>query len=172
MIYCHGRFCFIHIPRTGGNSITKALAISCIGNHDVLIATGPKILGPWKRHIPAFTLQKVIKDWNKIYKFAIYRPKEEIIKSEQALFNRDIADGKHEDIYTDKDYKNLLLGNTKSFLANMIEDPWEFWATENGNDLGVDKIHFNELEIKWPEVCERCKIDYVPLEHLNKGLYL
>ncbi|REK60236.1 MAG: hypothetical protein DWQ49_06410, partial [Bacteroidetes bacterium] len=81
MIYLPKRALFIHIPRTGGNSITNAIASSCAGKGiDVIINTASFRLTYWgkfQRHARACILKKFIEEWDDIFKFAIYRPEEE-----------------------------------------------------------------------------------------------
>lgn len=170
MFYAPHRCVFIHIPRTGGNSVCSAMAASTIGIHDCIVSTAPRFNGPFSRHIRALNLVRVIPEWDSIFKFSVYRPEAEIIESEDRLIKRDILDGKLEDPTVPLGYKDLMLKPKAERYLTGIPDVWKFWCLgTGGEDLGVEKILFNELPDRWFEICEKCKIPFSPLPHLNKG---
>jgi len=175
MIYLPRRAVFIHVPRTGGNSITSAIACACAGrNIDIVVST----VQAWSnlyilnRHIPAKALSLKIDEWDHIFKFAVYREEEERFASLQKLIRRD------------KEKRIYKLNNCADQWRKVLTDPeveaktlsvWKdqkldfFVKGDHGEDLGVQIYNFNELHEKWPEICEKCQIPYCELPHLNQG---
>ena len=73
MIYLPQRAVFIHIPRAAGNSVTSAIASVCAGKGvDIILGTGGAIenWNKFGRHARAAVLEKVVGEWDDIYKFA------------------------------------------------------------------------------------------------------
>ena len=140
MIYLPKRALFIHIPRTGGNSITSAIASSCAGKGiDIIIGTASLKLNHWgkfQRHGRACILRTFIEEWDDIFKFAIYRPEEE----------RDY----HWEKFQTRDWDYCTKGS-------------------NREEIGVCKYNLSELNEKWPEICDKCKIPRSDLPYLNKS---
>jgi hypothetical protein len=166
MIYGPKRFLFIHIPRTAGNSITRALSEACLGQHDVLAATSPDLGRGFRffRHVRARKLMNIIPDWEDIYKFAVDRPIEEMRESQQRLINRDLARGRDRDPHVNDGYKNLLLSDPNERHLNRLAAPWDWWCLgDNGEDLGINRIPYAQLGELWPAICESCKVEFVPL---------
>lgn len=176
MIYLPRRAVFIHIPRTGGNSITSAIACSCVGqNIDITLGT-QSVIRPFtrtSRHIRACKLKRYIEEWDDIFKFAVYRPDKERLTSAIRLVKRDIENK----IYLDKDTcgpgwaEILQKPNPEGFIRSRWKEHTTDWFVkgEKGEDLGVVLYPFNKLETAWTEICERCNIPYCSLPHLNSG---
>jgi hypothetical protein len=85
MIYStHHRFAFVHIPRTGGLSLTRELAWRFID--DCVVDT------TWDRHPTAADMRRRIGPaWRGMFKFSIMRSPWEIIESFYRLCLRDSA---------------------------------------------------------------------------------
>ena len=175
MIYLPKRAVFIHIPRTGGNSITNAIASSGTGNGiDVLLGTSNDIPKYHRvsRHVPAFTLRKFIDEWDAIYKFAVDRPLEQRIESIIRLIERDkILKVNLHPTCGDRWKKILEMENYQDFLRKNWEKHTTEWFTrgENGEDLGIEIYNYNELPDRWYEICDKCQIPRCELPHLNKA---
>lgn len=177
MIYLPGRALFVHVPRTGGNSITSAIGSSCAGKGiDVIIGTSSFRLNHWgkfQRHGRACILKKFIEEWDDIFKFAIYRPQEDRLISAKRLVDRDISN----EIYNDptcpdgwKKFLSLSKEERDNYWKNFQTRDWDYFAKEsNGEEIGVCKYNFSELNEKWPEICDRCKIPRSDLPHLNRS---
>jgi hypothetical protein len=181
MIYLPKRALFIHIPRTAGNSITNAIASSCAGNNiDIVIGTCVNVYGFYnvERHVTAYSLYSKIKEWDNIFKFAIYRPQEERVESFFRLIERDRKNKELiESSVVDEEWKSILrMSNYKEYLLNL----WKkdgidmnsldyFIRDQNGNDLGVELFDYNNLQNLWPEICDKCQIPRCELPYLNKG---
>ena len=176
MIYLPKRAVFIHIPRTGGNSIKNAIASTCVG-HGVpsLISTVPMFVKEFERcqgHQTAAVLKGYIRDWNDIYRFAIHRPiKDRFVsmnnwvqrlKSNQHKILEPIAD-------EIKDFLEIE-DHMKFFEDNWMEHTTQFFTQGHyGEDLGVEVYKFEDLPDRWHEICDKCQIPRCELPHLNKG---
>tara|TARA_Y100001938_G_scaffold150364_1_gene240972 strand:- start:32266 stop:32796 length:531 start_codon:yes stop_codon:yes gene_type:complete len=175
MIYLPKRAVFIHIPRTGGNSITNAIASTCAGRGiDVIIGTANLIKHYYRtsRHIRASFLKGFIEEWDDIYKFAIHRPLDERIASIIRLVERDQKLKINEDPTCGPYWKKILeMKDYKEFMRNDWKDHTTEWYTQgkNGQDLGVETYDFSKLNDSWDEICDKCQIPRSDLPHLNKA---
>jgi hypothetical protein len=176
MIYLPQRALFIHIPRTGGNSITNAIASTCAGNGiDVLIGTASAKIHKWHRfhrHAHADMLKKFIDEWDDIFKFAIYRPEEDRLDSLQRLIQRDLNLKIFNDPTCPKGWKNFLLSDEdrQMHIDSFKKRDWDFYTKDSeNNDIGVHRYDFDKLNELWPEICDNCKIPRCPLPHLNSA---
>ena len=177
MIYLPKRALFIHIPRTGGNSITNAIASSCAGKGmDVIINTASFRLTYWgkfQRHARACILKKFIEEWDDIFKFAIYRPEQERLLSAKRLVDRDVANRVYNDPTCTPGWKKFLLSSKEEkdiHWERFQNKNWEYFTKDfNGQEIGVCKYNFSELNKKWSEICDKCQIPKSNLPHLNTG---
>ena len=171
MIYLPQRAVFIHIPRAAGNSVTSAIASTCAGKGiDIIVGTGGGIQN-WakmKRHTRAFVLKEVIDEWDDIYKFAINRPMEERVKSVAKLIQRDIDKNIHEDPTCPEAWKRVLKNEDKDYWRVFMSHTFDWYTKgENGEDLGVETYEFSEINNKWHEICDKCRIPQCVLPRLN-----
>lgn len=178
MIYAPKRFVFIHIPRTGGNSVTSAVASSCAGKGiDLVIGTLPPIksYNRFNRHVRAIALKRFIPEWDDIYKFAVYRNEADRIESSARLVRMDIANKVYEDKTCSPGWKELLLSeNPEQRMRDRVaRKPCDYYTRSDEKpsspDLGVEMWDFFSLSDDWEEICKRCKIPYSPLPHLGSS---
>jgi hypothetical protein len=176
MIYLPGRAVFIHIPRTGGNSVKNAIASNCIGyGIQTCVSTVPYVYKEFERvqgHQRATVLKGYIREWNDIYRFAIHRPMQERIESifswVEKLRNRGYCEkpGTHPEVrelICRDDYKEWIRENWQKHTTQ--------WFTQGdyGEDLGVEIYKFEDLSDRWGEICDKCNIPKCELPHLNKS---
>lgn len=173
MIYLPKRALFIHIPRTGGNSITNAIASACAGNNfDIFIGTGDPSIPHWwyfARHARACTLKKYITEWDDIFKFAIYRPEEERLNSIKSLIAKDVALGVDKFPLCSDEWKEVLSSEDKEWYWELQRKQDLAWFTKgyDGEDLGVEIFDYYKLNKQWSEICDKCQIPKSNLPHLN-----
>jgi hypothetical protein len=175
MIYLPKRAVFIHIPRTGGNSITNAIASSCVGKKiDIVLGTchwSIKDFYHVSLHVPAKHLKKHIKEWDSIFKFAIHRPLEDRIESVIKLITQE-KKRKNRSKNTNEIWQKLVdSDNYEETIRQQWKSHTTEWFTlgEKNEDLGVRIYNYNELHRSWPEICANCNIPYSKLLHLNKS---
>jgi len=177
MIYLPQRALFIHIPRTGGNSITNAIASTCAGNGiDVIIGTASAKIDKWvrfHRHANANMLKKLIDEWDDIFKFAIYRPEEDRLNSLKRLIKRDLDLQVFNNPTCPSDWKHFLVSDEpekQKHIDAFIKRDWDFYTKDSeNNDLGVHRYDFDKINDSWPEICDNCKISRCSLPHLNSA---
>ena len=174
MIYLPRRAVFLHIPRTAGNSITNAIASACAGNnYDIFIGTGAHSVEHWShvaRHTTARKLKMFIKEWDDIFKFAIYRSDEERLESIKRLVKRDIDRKVHELDVCAEGWRRVLMSEDKQWYWDLMVEQSTNYFTKgiDGEDLGVELFDYNRLDELWPEICARCGLHEIELPHLNK----
>jgi|GEM_PF-3524243 len=177
MIYSP-RFVFIHIPRTGGISITSALAASApqscvhIENH---------------RHDYAWIIRHRLgtECWNRKFVFSMIRSPWEIIASSYRLAKRDVAAMKVDQHFAamdntwtrylrtfevDMDFGTYVKRDILSGITGVAQGGfWRTWCCDaiDGADLGVTAYLYDRLEIDWPIIAARCGVPDAHLPRLN-----
>jgi hypothetical protein len=166
-------FLFVHIPRTGGMSISHAL-------FDLLPNSYLNLM-EW-RHRYGINIQYMLPHFSTMYKFCVVRNPWELIESDYNLTLMDIhvptfdkrmtaTDGWLQRLKRVSKYSGFVefvakeyLGSLSSVLEGGFYTTW--CCDKDGDDLGVEPILFQELEQKWPYVCETIGISCV-LMHEN-----
>ena len=178
MIYLPKRALFIHIPRAAGNSISSAIAQSCVGkNFDILICNTPnQLCGNWTHIFQTHALAKILKphiiDWDEIFKFAIFRDEEERLNSTKRLVQRDIDQKTYENAMCDEGWREVLTSEKRreDFYKNQRKLDLDYYTKGTaGEDLGVETFDYNNLNDLWPEICAKCMISFHPLPHYNRS---
>ena len=187
VIFSPSKFVFIHIPRTGGVSITQGLA-SRFTEHfaaaTINMSGIGEVPGGWWRHARACEMAPHIPNWDSLWRWAVIRSPWDIVASFRRLVERDFLA-----FQAAPPTQPPSLGEYWQFLADSIAMPferwvrwhfrylsgsggfWRYWCCgEAGEDLGVEPILFDELSDRWPEICERMDLPLVPLLRVNAGV--
>ncbi len=168
------RFCFIHIPRTAGVSITRALRSVCPESD---------IYYHHNRHMTAQHLKESLnrsqeRIWKYLFKFAIVRSPFEIIESDYLLTllqlnktNRNINE-----LWTKRLNRMKKEPGFESFVLREILgqfsclQPGGYWKTwclgYHDEDLGVEPFFYYDLQNEWLDICEKINVQ-IDLPHLN-----
>ncbi|MDC0297118.1 hypothetical protein OAK92_00950 [Crocinitomicaceae bacterium] len=178
MIYLPKRALFVHIPRTAGNSISNAIASACVGRgFDIMVCNNPnEFKENWSHtfhtHSRAFRLKNSISEWNKIFKFAIFRGEKERLDSAMQLVRRDIEGEAYKNPCCNPEWFKVLTDGSvreKFYNDTKLQDFDFFTKSEDGKeDLGVVAFPFEELSDRWYEICDNCQIPRCELPHLNR----
>ncbi|MEM1224619.1 MAG: hypothetical protein AAGJ40_02920 [Planctomycetota bacterium] len=173
MIYAPGRFCFIHIPRTAGMSITATLVQHLTGNVDIIASTTN--MPPLHRHSRALELRDLIEDWDSIYKFAFYRPSSAIYASDYRLHRmaqERIGTGQLHPAWE----ATVRMAMHESFdeFVQRRWVPWlagdSIWAHWTCQDPTIHRFDFRRLSTEWPRLLKAIGVDpSLPLQRVNRG---
>lgn len=162
MIYFERRALFIHIPRTSGMSISKAVLDS---NHpDLNVVLGDNF-GPFGRHAQAHLLKDSIQNFDQIQKICVIRNPWRIVESTYRLSIKialEIKQGEHEWMRTKE--KQIWLKSLKQTFEEFVFEYFKYlrkgfyahWCLEWGtfHDLGVKAFAFESIQEHWPHICE------------------
>jgi len=170
------RFVFIHIPRTGGTSITRAL----------LRATYPDAVVDMLelKHAGAEEIRRMVgRDWGDCYRFCTVRSPWEIAASDYRLIRQSARglrwdSGLHQMRRWIEHVRHVATLDFGQFVemfyltrATARVRPGGFWPTycqdRFGRELGVEAIRFEDLSARWPEIVARCNLKPIDLPHVN-----
>ena len=161
-------FLFVHIPRTGGMSISRALYASLPESYVNLVE--------W-RHRYGMEIQYMEDLYHcfpDMYKFTVIRNPWEIIESDYNLVMRDIQQPSFKRVMTSQDRWTQRLKRVREYsgfvefvareylggLSPVLEGGfYKTWCCKiNGEDLGFQYILFNNLNSNWPQICKDINI--------------
>lgn len=175
MLYVPGNFLFVHVPRTAGTSIKMSIASHLVSIHcDFTMSSASVTVPPaLEKHATADQLRTVIKDYDRLFVWAVSRPQDEIIESDYRLHQSEIPllrDGR-----IDGPWAESVAESDGESLHAFRKRRWEAWlGGETIEDRWLDDrvvtFEFSELRVRWKEILRECRIDdRVPLLHLNHG---
>ena len=171
------KWVFIHIPRTGGISITTSLKAA------VPTATATLVEG---RHVTAWKLkQRDPVAWDKLYRFSTMRSPWDIIASDYRLTLKDVPN-QPDDGWTPGWIARVERIRQHMSFDRFVEEEylgkfscvhrggfWKTWCCDlDGSDLGVTMYRFDQLPEVWPEIAARCGVPDAQLPHVNAGVVL
>ena len=174
---CTKRFCFIHIPRTAGVSITRALREAC-PESDVYYH--------FRRHVRATGIKRMLNEagdtnWERMFRFAVIRSPFEIIASDYRLTllqlrltDRGLNNGwgkrlqrMHQEPGFGPFVRREILGRWSGIMSSGY---WRTWCLgSQREDLGVEAIRYEKLKTEWPRICDRIGIRNVSLPWHNRS---
>ena len=179
MIYLPGRAVFVHIPRTGGNSIKSAIASCCFSRGlPAIVSTIPPAYQQFHRvqiHARAIELKGHIREWNDIYRFAVHRPIKERIDSTIKFMEKLRGLGICSDdwpVSLPAELKHTFCRDDyKQWIEETHSGHTTQWFTQSnyGENLGVEVYNYEDLPNRWHEICDKCQIPRCELPHLNRS---
>ena len=174
MIWCENPgFVFIHIPRTGGTSITQALLDAYPaarvdnfgGKHATAYAAwcrfGPKMVGWLKFAVLRDPCEIIESDWRSVTAAAKVLPEYRLhVPVDWAEYVERVAGW---------DFPQFVRNQWLGVYSPLR--PGGFWRTwclgPAGEDLGVEMLRFDRLAEDWRRLCERYGLSDLPW--LNVG---
>ena len=176
------RFLFIHIPRTGGTSITEAL-LRAAHPHAIVDNFDLKHAGAERIREAIVYPQPLDRQWDRLYRFCVVRSPWEIAASDYRNIRR-CARGLTWDapLRWQRDWCNHIRHVATLDFGQFVEifyltratarvRPGGFWPTycqdRCGRELGVEAIRFEDLSARWLEILARCNLDPIDLPHVN-----
>ena len=178
MIYFERRALFIHIPRTSGMSISKAVLDS---NHPDLNVVLGVDFGPFCRHSHAHFLKDTIQDFDQIQKFCVMRSPWRIVESTYRLaikLGNELTQGHHEWMRPaakqvwltslEQTFEEFVLKNFKYLRKGFYAHWCMEWETFR--NLDVKTFAFESIHDHWPQICEILQVpNHTTLPHENSA---
>jgi hypothetical protein len=178
MIYFSGRSLFIHIPRTSGMSISKA--VLDLNHPDLNVVLGAHF-GPFSRHAQANVLKDAISDFDKIHKFCIIRNPWRIVESTYRLAIKlatELKQMKHR--WMLEEAKQIWLKTLNISFEEFVIENFDYlqkgfyahWCLEWGTfkNLGIEAYKFENLNHEWPHICQLLQLpEDTVLPHENEA---
>lgn len=171
MLYTPHRFVFVHIPRTGGYSITQALSQRQTELGTLYANTLPPNRmqnGLWC-HSFAGQIRPHIPEWSEIFKFTIVRSPWEIAAShfrwQRTKWQR-LATSRVPFVYRD-----FYLAATLPF-EDWLRYAMSFYSARGGYysticTPDVRPFQFSKLQEQWPVICGEIGVTPPNLPHIN-----
>ena len=162
MISHSNRFIFIHVPKTGGTSISAVLK-----PFGIVLSGDQNVKSIYYKHAKASYLQPLLGDeYSEYFKFAVVRnPFDWLISNYE--FNR----GLHRPFLKGTCIKNS--NKIPNWATNIGFENWLYWWVENFSPsqnqfiadhtgiIIIDKVlRFESLEVDFSQVCEKIGVDF------------
>lgn len=166
MLYVPGKLLFIHIPRTGGNAITRCLVERIAWTHDFQAWTSGSL-----RHMRMVDARRWVPDFDDITRVAIDRPLLEIVKSDYRLHQRAEGSGDCEWSDSVRTAKNESLSQFKRrrwdhWLGGVT--PWQYWChNSRGRDLSTHYYQFKDILAAWWMMLDALELEPFSLSHVD-----
>lgn len=168
----HRGFIMVHIPKTGGTSIRKALEMPGIGTHAKWHQY--RDLVGQKQYNKLFKFCFVRNPWSRFYSFYHYVRKEETYYH-SAIHPAKSIYGKH------RSYDLLKLASFNEAVHYLVEGrllpytnrfflmaPQYLWCYDDQLNCQVDLVgRYESIETGYSSICERLGVEYKPLPRLN-----
>lgn len=167
MIYYQHRALFIHIPRTSGISVSKAVLNQSdpeFTGVNVVLGLG---LGKFWRHSQAHVLQRELPEFKApvLKKFTIVRSPWRICESTYRHFRfKDRQFSSKAASWVDPEVRDELRRYKEQSFEDFVLSHFQYlqggffahWALEwdTLRDLGVKAFRFEDLDSDWPRICE------------------
>ena len=163
MIYIKNRLLFVHIPRTGGNSITRTLTRATVCDQSLISVTDatprPNFL---HRHSTYSEIVKFIPEVEDehVIKFAVDRDPRQIYESFYRLHrmsSRNVGDAQWQESV------RLSRSETLNEFIDRLWVPWldgrTIWEHWTSNDSRFHLVPYLQLQQHWPTICEWAGLD-------------
>lgn len=158
---------FIHIPKTGGTTISNALKS--------LPLKSSNIIPFMHKHAKAFEVKCILgkKIWEKYFTFAFVRNPWDLMVSSYHWWLQKAYQFKHLLDYANKvkdlgNFSNFIYSKYGQEMLNEQEGDIIDWISD-GNDIIVDFIgRFENLQEDWNKVCKEINVTSIDLSHMNK----
>ncbi len=158
---------FAHIPKTAGNSVTKAL--------NKLPKEGKPMSPNISKHAKAFEIKYMLgeKTWNEYFSFAFLRNPWDLMvssyhwwkqKAPNIIYHRRKARK-----VTRMDFGEFVRSKFGKYMINERCGELFDWISENG-EIIVDYVGKVEtLNYDWKKICKKNSLDCVEIPHINKS---
>jgi hypothetical protein len=181
MIYSPSQgFVFIHVPRTGGWSIYRAVTARLARLGDLTLAASPADCGaPWWTHSRACEVRPLLPHWDRLWRWAVVRNPWDAAASSYLRVQAHAAILPAGDpppglaTYWEYLRRSAGLSLTDWIYRELdyLNDRGGTWAWsccgEQGEDLGVEAVRFEELSVLWPRLADRMGIADAELPRCN-----
>lgn len=142
---------FVHVPKTGGQSIFSALNDNGLNNWEYVV---------YSKHDPLFVLQRNNNISSRIFKFCVVRNPFRRTYSHYKHFNKI-----NETDYSFSEFLNFIKIGKEFDKTPMILYPQSFYSLNDNGDIGLNKIYKYEFLNQLEDDLD------IKLPYLNKGSY-
>lgn len=168
----HGyKFIYIHIPKTAGTSISKA--IDSLPTKPIPSRIVP-VDYKYAKHHKAREMKRLLGDaiWNDYFSFAFIRNPWDLMvssynwwlqKARQYSWLKNDCDR----IEQMGNFDTYIRSHYGQKLINQFEGSLSDWVAEDGKVIVSYVAKFERLHEDWQEVCKRLNAEHQPLPHLN-----